>query len=140
MLNKTLYVNKPECTSHNILNDATRRRTHGSGKYGDADSAGGHTKSPDWQGQGWYRIMEPAGTIITEQDPGKRHCGTTESGFIADGRGHPSQVGETVDRKICYNSPDAACDEPKTIQITHCGLFYVYELTYEQWNNRMCTE
>ena len=32
--------------------------------------------SKDWQGSGWYRIMEPAGTEIAQQVVTNHHCNT----------------------------------------------------------------
>ena len=32
--------------------------------------------SKDWQGSGWYRVMEPAGTRIAQQVVTNHHCNT----------------------------------------------------------------
>ena len=40
------------------------------------------TKSPAWQGDGFYRFLEPAGSMLPEYAPGVGHCGTYLAGIM----------------------------------------------------------
>lgn len=146
--NNTFLIRSPECVSYSILDDSTRRATNSilrpGKKYAD------HRKpcwkswktASDWKGEGWYRISGAAGNKITETDPGDKHCGTNDSGYIdsSSGDGHPTTAGMTVDAKVCYHEKRNACSESNWIKITFCGEFYVYYLREGGCDNRYCTE
>ena len=55
------------------------------------------TKSANWEGDGWYRMMAPAGTVMPESSPGAGHCGTKLAGWL--NASHPSVPGEKVQGK-----------------------------------------
>ena len=81
--------------------------------------------SKDWQGSGWYRIMEPAGTRIAQQVVTNHHCNTDATGWMMGN--HPSQLGQVVTRHVCINH-DSRCQWNISIKIVNCGQFYVYYL------------
>ena len=110
-----------ECSSYQILNDATRNHKSGSG--GNCDSPG---YSGEWNGEGWYRMMHPAGTKITEQPPPRNHCGTQATGWLNGS--HPSQPGESVSREVCFNYHNGKCQWKINITVTNCIGHFVYHL------------
>ena len=54
--------------NYTLLDDASRNKGNGVGP--DCDKSDSSAKSPDWNGEGWYRIVEPAGTMIPESMSG----------------------------------------------------------------------
>ena len=81
--------------------------------------------SMDWQGSGWYRIMEPAGTKLAQQVVPMHHCNTDATGWMMGN--HPSQLGQVVTRHVCFNH-DSRCQWNIAIKMVNCGHFYVYYL------------
>ena len=121
---------------YKILNDQYRNAEKGG--YADlCDVETTWTKSPDWHGPGWYRMMEPAGTVIPENPVDVNQCGTYSPGWL-NGT-HPEAVGEPVRRKVCFNyeghyeehvvKNNPICYRNAMIQIINCGDFYLYNLS-----------
>ena len=84
---------------------------------------------PDWQGDAWYRMTEPAGLFIPEVSPGYQHCNTYDPGWMDDT--HPTIIGSTKHAKICFHSKinDNNCRHSTMIEVSKCGdEFYVYNL------------
>ena len=106
------------------------------------DYEGYSSTSPQWHGAGYYRIMEPAGTQLSEFAPGSYHCGTLHTIWL-NGT-HPEEVGVEVRRTVCFdldsgNSRD--CWFKEEITVTKCGEdFFVYFLpnTYKYGLSRYC--
>ena len=48
--------------------------------YGDREKK--FYTSAQWKGEGFYRLVEPAGTQIPEYAPGRYHCGTISIGWL----------------------------------------------------------
>lgn len=121
----------PECNDYLILDDSTRNVNHGSERYCDVDNhICVYDTSPDWQGgNNWYRMMPPAGVVMTETSLEYNHCGTKAPGWI---RGtHPTDEGEQLTVEVCFiddtgNGND--CSWSQNFEITHCGEYYVYFL------------
>ena len=121
---------------YNILDDPNRNAE--TGEYADlCDVETTWTKAPDWHGPGWYRMKEPAGTVIPENVINVNKCGTYSPGWL-NGT-HPKNVGEVVNRRVCYNyeghfeepvdyKNDPQCYRHSDIKIKNCGDFYLYEL------------
>ena len=123
----------PECSDYLIMDDSSRNVHNGYEKYTDEDNDYncGYDTSPDWHGRNWYRMMPPAGVVITETSLTDHHCGSLRPGWIQGS--HPTNEGEQVDALVCFSADagDGAggeCEWGKPIQITHCGDFYVYYL------------
>ena len=88
-----------------------------------------------------FRISGLAGTKITDHSLFGRHCDTSSPGWI-DGT-HPSNLNETVSRKVCFSYGDSdVCMLPVTnMEIKNCGKFYLYNLKdVPQCKMRYCTE
>ena len=51
-----------EALNYTLLDDASRNDEYEFGY--NCDKTGYSYQSPDWKGTGWYRMVEPAGTMI----------------------------------------------------------------------------
>ena len=105
----------------------------------------------EWKGVGWYRLMEPAGTKIPEQPPPRWNCGTIAAGWLTGS--HPTEVGESVERGVCFNNPSyglfghwtfgrhkcyGSWPSKLTITVTYCSGYYVYDLPSVGCDSRYC--
>ena len=93
------------------------------------DEEGYSFTSAQWKGEGYYRMMEPAGTQLSEYAPGWGHCGTGATGWLNGS--HPEMSGEEVDRKVCIDADRGNkrdCYFGRDIKITNCKGYYVYFL------------
>ena len=80
----------------------------------------------DYKGPGWYRMMEPAGTMIPEEPPRENYCGTDATGWLNGS--HPNQIGEKVVREVCFNWGDNNCWRKTNITIIKCSGLFIYNL------------
>ena len=104
--------------------------------YGDREKK--FYTSAQWKGEGFYRLVEPAGTQIPEYAPGRYHCGTISTGWLNDK--HPERYGEVVGRTVCVDSDignKRDCDYKRSITVTNCKGYYVYFLPNIS-NGRYC--
>ena len=85
-----------------------------------------------------HRITGQAGTKIPEHPVDSEHCHTHTTGWL-NGE-HPTVVGETVVREVCFNLFGDSCWRHTEIQVKHCGGFFLYYLgTTPGCNLRYCT-
>ena len=120
---------------YKVLNDATRN-VQVPNKWHCDDSEGG-SPSPDWHGPNWYRFEYPAGKRMPQHVVDKRHCGTLASGWL-NGT-HPTNIGQSVDRIVCFHWSSNTCYEQSLIKIRNCGHFFLYYLpNVPACNNRYC--
>ena len=114
-----------QCENYAILNEPSRNRNYDypSIIYYDRVDA-------EFNGNVWYRMMQPAGTKIPEGVVPSLKCGTRVTGWM-NGQ-HPTEIGEEVERKICFNWSGlinvSNCLDSKHIKVTNCGAYYVYKL------------
>ena len=73
-----------------------------------------------------YRIVPPAGTQLPENSIAKRHCGTHATGWLNGA--HPTTIGESVSRRVCFYWSSDKCNWSTNIEIRHCGNFFLYRL------------
>ena len=133
-----------QCTNYNNLTSSTRRYDYqGSKSDWKCDRTGHRNQSPDWNGNGWYRIQDNAGTRISAKlDTSTRgECGTNRGGHLIGE--HPIlSAGETFKQKVCFWQ--GYCQDSsftRVITITNCGTYYVYYLTIiSGCNYGYCTE
>ena len=88
------------------------------------------TTSAQWKGEGYYRLMKPAGVQLPEYAPGRYHCGTFYPGWL-NGK-HPNRSGEEVERTVCVDTDrvnEYDCRWNKSITVTNCKGYYVYFLS-----------
>ena len=93
------------------------------------DVEGYNDTSTQWKGEGYYRLMEPAGIQLPEYAPGSGHCGTSLTGWLNGS--HPERYGEEVERKVCVDGDRdnrLDCNWNWNITITNCKGYYVYFL------------
>ena len=121
-----------QCTTYQVLDDPTRNMNHGEDYNCDADW---HATSPDWRGEGYYRIQEPAGVRIPTGGVSYKHCGTAGAGWINDDEEKiPNMaIGEEVSVKVNYKWIHH--EEESVITVTKCpGDYFVYYLV----NHNIC--
>ncbi len=127
-----------QCYEHSLLSEESRHHfvlTEGDNIwFGDFTS--NPRTSPCWMGPGYYRMVPPAGTMISEVEPARYACGTYAGGYL-DAGSHPEEEGVEVDRTVKYVGVSSTRD----ITITKCpGGFYVYYLPdVSNYNYRYCS-
>ena len=117
------------CNDYKILNEYQRNHQFKapSGSYWCDDIGWFGKKSPQWHGDDWYRFLPPAGTRIAEEAPGQEYCGTAGTGWMQGS--HPTSVGETVTRTVCFPSSSSnTCYLSKAIKVRNCGQYFLYRL------------
>jgi hypothetical protein len=120
-------ISSPQCFEYHILNEESRStikyepesHTRFCDSYGNVDMSG------MWKGKGFYRFMEPSGTMMPEVSPGFWHCGTAIPGWLNNH--HPEEVGLEVEMKACFDN-GSGCDYSTNITVTKCNDYYVYHL------------
>lgn len=118
-----------QCSSYTIDSDSTRNTGFSSNSTCDSGVFG--TSGV------WIRFASPAGTIIPTSIPAYYSCGTDEPGWYSGA--YSSTVGSTITGTICYNWASNTCYLSNSIQITHCGAYYVFQLVDPpQCNLRYC--
>lgn len=121
-----------ECRNYKELNEPSRSINYGDGTFAsikdhyhcdhNATWAKKFNKSPNWIGEGWYRMTGEAGTRLPEEAVDKFHCGTYASGWVKQ---HPTSTGSTEVVQICFKADCSWSNEGK---ITNCDEFFVYYL------------
>ena len=120
----------PECTNYRVMDESDRNEKFGIGELVCDQDIHNH-RSPNWEGDGYYRMREPAGVRIPTQSPGEDHCGTWATGWIRDNGGaiDNMQVGDKVNVEACFHGDSNPCDFKNDITVTKCpGDYFVYYL------------
>ena len=55
----------------------------------------------DWQGPGWYRFVDAAGTMMPTQAVAQNHCGGHGTGWLNGS--YPGISDGIVSRQVCFN-------------------------------------
>ena len=134
-----------ECSnSYNALTDSTRKYSYFNAAGNRNDRKTSSTKSSDWQGAGWYRVVSPAGTQISEhvRDPENKDlhgdCNTNHGGWMLGG--HPTVKEGIVTRTTCARWDCVGLTKIQ-IRVVNCHAFYLYELKdYSDSSIRYCTQ
>ena len=74
----------------------------------------------------WYRFSGAAGDKMADSCVKKAHCGTHAPGWLNGA--HPVNVGETVERQVCFHWGSSCCKWSVKIKVKKCSSFFVYEL------------
>lgn len=115
-----------ECKQYSLMREQSRNKEYGAGSNGDRKPTRSVTQSSNWEGEGWYRMMAPAGTVMPESSPGTSHCGTKLAGWL--NASHPKVPGQTLKGKVCFASEEEDCVNAKEVSVTNCGDYFVYLL------------
>ena len=110
---------------YHILDDETRNLNYGR-VDNFCDGLEYECKSPDWKGSSWYRFDGLGGTKIPEYIVEEEHCNTFAPGWLIGT--HPTILGETVERTVCFNGFGDFCGRKTGIQIRNCGTYFLYYL------------
>ena len=121
------------------MNEASRS-TSNSVKSRYCDIGGYSYTSLSWNGPGWYKFANPAGTKIPTSPPPKNRCGTHATGWMAEP--HPKAVGQTKKVKFCFNYWSNSCSYESFGEVTKCGEEdFVYKLPNTPYcHQRYCAE
>ena len=126
------------CENYQTLNESSRKYSFKSSNETVCDNSISD-KNKDWQGENWYRVVDAAGSKITQTPPKGYHCGTHAPGWI-NGT-HPANFGLTKDAKVCFNYKGDTCNWSTSIKIRNCGSYYIYHLPKTpECTLRYCTE
>ena len=121
------------------MSDPKRRFDHYVKNQGFCDKLSSGTKSTDWHGPGWYRVVGGAGTQISEQSlqqPNYGVCGTHIGAWITGG--HPSIPGENVIKEIYQKLAPSLIHN---VYVTNCDGYMVYNLKgFGACSLRYCTQ
>ena len=129
-----------QCSEYTILDEPERSVNNKNSRcrdkkgnwicyYDDFGEEGYADASPQWKGAGYYRLMQPAGTLLPEYAPGDFSCGTQHTGWLK-GK-HPEDSGSEVNMTACmdYDRGDRYdCKYHFDIKVTNCKGYYVYFL------------
>jgi len=100
-------------------------------KIGGGSLANECDKDPPFDGETWFRFVEPAGIMLPTSEQEDEACGTGAVAWM-DGL-YPTTIGEPVYRKICFSFNGISCRwSVDNTQVAACkdydgGLFYVYK-------------
>jgi len=123
-------ISSPQCFDYHVLNEESRSIIDYDAdcKSCYCDQDGYVHESGLWKGKGYYRFMEPSGTMMPESSPGKYHCGTGAVGWL-NGQ-HPEEVGLEVEMEACFDSSSSGdCNYSTNITVTKCNDgYFVYHL------------
>ena len=121
-------ISNPQCFQYRILDEETRSdRIEISDIHNSyCDREGREDTSLRWKGEGYYRFMEPSGTMMPESSLGEYHCGTHYSGWLNGS--HPMEIGLEVEMKACFLNGNTECYYKANIKVTNCSTYYVYYL------------
>jgi len=112
-----------QCLDYLILSEDSRSNTFPNPGFNLCDCC---PPNQMWQGPGYYRFLEPAGTRMPEASPGDYHCGTIGPGWL-NGK-HPTELGLEVEMEACFHFGFDSCFYRTDITVTYCDGFYVYFL------------
>ncbi|MDC0740351.1 DUF4215 domain-containing protein [Polyangium mundeleinium] len=110
----------PQCMNYAVLSEADRNVN-----FNDGD-LGVEICDSDTLGEGWYRFMGAAGVQMPTFPPPEYACGTDAPGWVQGS--YPLNQGEVVNATVCFNWSGNTCEWSSSIQIAHCGGYYVFYL------------
>ena len=106
-------ISSPQCFEYQILDEETRATSNYNCDCSNScfrDQDGANFISVRWKGDGYYRFVEPSGTMMPESSPGAYHCWTIGSGWLHGP--HPEEEGLEVDMEACFDESgsNSTCD------------------------------
>ncbi|CAF3299496.1 unnamed protein product [Rotaria socialis] len=86
----------------------------------------------------WVRFSGAAGTLLATSMIPPNRCGAYYTGYYTGLM--PTQRGDTVTGKVCYNWNTNTCYMSNMISVTNCKDFFVYALVASpNCSGRYCT-
>ena len=136
----SLNCNNDPCSDmmYGILDDVERNidNNHYNAYCDDVED---FSPSPNWNGTGWYRFKNPAGTNMPVRPPGKYSCGTLAPIWF-DGI-FPGKPGDVTESTACAQWENDVCYRIFDIKIMNCNEYNLYFLPDTDWcNSRYCAE
>lgn len=142
-----LFNSQDLCSEMNykVIKDSSRKFEEGiKGSHCDAETYdyGGYYPgfNADWDGEGWYRIMPPAGTKLYNQTISEgASCNSEGTGYYLGE--YPEIKGATLENgKVCFGLFGDSCSQQQQIKIKNCGSYFLYYLKNLPCNYRYCTQ
>jgi len=117
-----------QCREYKWLNESSRHFSHGKVDHV-CDSTNKdyeHMRSPNWDGDGWYRFGSPEGRIANKNEvKSVARCDAHVAGYLEDTSSLPDTVGETSHGTV-KNYFDSSYD--RSVRITKCSMYFVFKL------------
>ena len=116
------------CFNYITLSDSWRKIGSGSSKPSGSPSG---SDNSNFNGNNWFRFVEPAGVKLSNTASDARACGQYSSGWM---RGSdPTIVGQTLDRTACFSYSGYQCYWSRNIKVSLCSdnnneQFLIYQL------------
>merc|ERR1712038_1030022 len=106
--------NMMHCHCFNYITLSENWRKLGSTNYGNYD-----TNNNNFNGNNWFRFVEPAGVKLSNINICTNACGTHRSGWL---RGSdPTVVGQILDRTACFSHNSYPCQSALNIKDSLCS-------------------
>ena len=80
--------------------------------------------SPNWKGEGWYKIGKSDKDMMLEKPIKPYHCGTVGSGWL-NGT-HPTEIEQEIKQNVCFSLGSKTCAKSVEIKILNCFNYYLY--------------
>jgi len=84
--------------------------------------------SPDWKGEGWYRLMGAAGTKLPVTPVGENRCGSHKTSWLSGGHPTMDEYQKEVSRTVNFQWNGRVSFQSMDILVVNCKHFYVYYL------------
>lgn len=108
----------PECFDPIILDSYWRNTAFNDGVWG--------FQNCDLGLNGWVRFQGEAGTQMPTGCTVPYACGTDGAGWLTGG--HPTWEQNLVTRLVCFSFGGDCCAFETSVQVRHCGTYYVYSV------------
>ena len=105
----------PQCMNYLVLSEADRNVNFGGAGICDNTLAAN-----------WYRFTGAAGVQMPTTVPPIYTCGTDAPGWLSTP--YPTVQGQVVNGTVCFNWGGNACMWSYTVQVAHCGGYFVFYL------------
>jgi hypothetical protein len=115
----------PCLQSHQVLKSSERNVSSNDGDGG-VELCDAGAGDDEWVGDAWYRFAGPAGDRMPETAPDAFACGSDAPGWL-NGT-HPGVGDGAVERTVCFNWEGNTCAWSASVEVLHCGGFYLYHL------------
>ena len=126
----------PECSNYHLLDEPWRKVSVENWGLNELT----YKCDSSWSTEGWKRFAESIGGRMPESCPPSSHrCGAEAPGWLAGyhpeapglyAGSHPTTVGNKSSALVCFRNFGYCCFDYVSVQVSNCGLYYVYNLPY----------